>query len=332
MKKQYNFELPKITDLTIEQQVILYEDNPVAIFGGAGTGKTVVSIYRHLDNYKQGKKSIIITFTKTLQRYIFLCVKAINIEASKKVHSANGCLIPKHKDYCTNNIDEIIIDEAQDLEFDVISTIKNFSKNISYGADFNQQLYKNRITQNEIQSFFSNNEEFTLESNYRNTEEIISFTKAIMPKFKINVETQNSGEKPIVFVGDNQINQVIDIINTIKEDGENFAILLPFAYQVDKYFNVLKNKINCSCYHHKIDENSFDILDIHITTFKSSKGLEFDTIIIPEFQDYQKNIETKDFVNYNDYYVAFTRAKNNLFLISSVPLDIDKNRYEMEEF
>jgi len=39
----YFFDLPKIDDLTQDQAMALDETKPIAISGGAGTGKTVVS-------------------------------------------------------------------------------------------------------------------------------------------------------------------------------------------------------------------------------------------------------------------------------------------------
>ena len=49
----YYFNLPQITDLTTVQQVALDEPNPIAISGGPGTGKSVVSLWRHISNLNQ---------------------------------------------------------------------------------------------------------------------------------------------------------------------------------------------------------------------------------------------------------------------------------------
>ena len=59
------------------------------------------------------------------------------------------------------------------------------------------------------------------------------------------------------------------------------------------------------------------IENVHITTFKSAKGLEFDTVIMPDFQYFKMNIAQLDVITENDYYVGFTRARKNLFLISN---------------
>ena len=75
----------------------------------------------------------------------------------------------------------------------------------------------------------------------------------------------------------------------------------------------------------------FNIENIHVTTYKSSKGLEFDTVIIPDFDSYKWYINNTDNTSENDYYVALTRAKTNLFLITKKSLrGIDPSTYETE--
>ena len=61
----YFFQLPLITDLTEDQQMALDEVNPIAISGSAGTGKTVVSLWRHIQNMETlNKYSVLVTYTK----------------------------------------------------------------------------------------------------------------------------------------------------------------------------------------------------------------------------------------------------------------------------
>lgn len=56
--------------------------------------------------------------------------------------------------------------------------------------------------------------------------------------------------------------------------------------------------------------------NIHITTFKSAKGLEFDTVIIPNFHRINEILGRFN-TEWQDFYVAVTRAKSNLYLISN---------------
>ena len=340
---EYFFSLPKITDLTIEQQAVLYEELPIAVSGGAGTGKSVVSIYRHLQNYDLGKSSRLITYTKTLQKYLFQSIRQINPEASKRVHSAKGCLISKNRQFC-DGVDEIIIDEAQDLPRKDLEVLKSFANNISYGADFQQIMYifkdEKNLSLKEIQEkrkkefeyLFPKNIKPHLKQNFRNTKEIINFTRAKFPTFNINSDIEKRGKKPTLYIGRNQINKILELIEIFSKEAENTAILLPFTNDVDYFFNNLKDKISCSYYHNNLKDEYFTIQNIHITTFKSSKGLEFNTVIIPDFHNFDYNIKNMDTVTENDYYVAFTRAKRNLFLISSKDIEIDKNTCNIEEF
>ena len=92
----YYFNLPQITDLTTVQQVALDEPNPIAISGGPGTGKSVVSLWRHISNYvdsstnnqshpRPRKKSLLLTFTTTLPQYLTGCCRTISPAAADNV-------------------------------------------------------------------------------------------------------------------------------------------------------------------------------------------------------------------------------------------------------
>ena len=48
------------------------------------------------------------------------------------------------------------------------------------------------------------------------------------------------------------------------------------------------------------NESINKIENIHITTFKSSKGLEFDTVIIPNFETALSNVTKSRIITSND--------------------------------
>jgi len=336
----YYFKLPQIVELTEDQQMALDEVNPIAISGGAGTGKTVVSLWRHSQNIRVlNKFSVLMTFTKTLGYYL---AQNLNIE-HKNVYNL------KEFPFSNNwKADEIIIDEAQDLTFETLKDIQRYAGDISYGADFNQQLYKESTTETELKSLYFKNIEYNLQENFRNTYYILNFTKSIIPNFYIPQNTldelkyNNIGIKPIMFISNHnfekEIEKIIEIINEFKSETHNIAILLPFGNSgqesVDYYYNsLIQRDIVCSRYYNAMHTDNIIINNIHITTFKSSKGLEFDTVIIP-FLDKFNNFISRSYstlTNEEDYYVAFTRAKRNLFLISNQELNfIDRSTVEIE--
>ena len=53
--------------------------------------------------------------------------------------------------------------------------MKNYAKYISYGADFNQQLYDRRVREDEIKNLFPKNIEYSLQQNFRNSYYILNY-------------------------------------------------------------------------------------------------------------------------------------------------------------
>ena len=118
---------------------------------------------------------------------------------------------------------------------------------------------------------------------------------------------------------DEQNDAIIEIINDFGSSTHNIAILVPWKKHVKVFEEVLEsNGINGFSAFAAGDgfTSCPPIENIHITTFKSAKGLEFDTVIIPNFELYNK-ITGKFNIEWKDYYVGCTRAKSNLFLISN---------------
>jgi len=350
---RYYFNLPPITDLTISQQAALNEIGPIAINGGPGTGKSVVALWRHINNHRNSQKSLLLTYTTTLAYYLRACGANYSPSAAENTSSA---LRARHNSLIYRNFDELIIDEGQDLGADYYNDI-NINTQVSYGADDSQILYPDKCsTEENLRERYPKNTGYTLDKNFRNTYYIMKFAKecfleAIIPqKLLDDLYKRNRGEKPVFLVaGPNKYDEearryvssrkqnsaIVDIINGIRNDTSNIAILVPFKNTVDEFKDILQNNgINdFSYYHSDGDERGYgntgcsDLQNLHITTFKSSKGLEFDTVIIPNFRNYI-NLAKRNNSNFapapsfnlswKDLYVACTRAKSNLYLISDL--------------
>lgn len=328
----YNFSLPRFSKLTDNQKLALEESGAIALSGGPGSGKTVVSLWRHIRNYEIGGiSSLLLTYTKTLEFYLKHTAAKKNQKASTNISRTKKWTFSA----CKSHFDEIIIDEAQDVSIDLYNTINNFADEVSYGADDAQGVYKDGCSKNDLESLFENNEEYELAQNFRNSKEILQFTKAVFPDLSIphNVLASSSetGIKPFVQVlgrynfEDSAIKNIIEITEEYPEATHNIGILVPSAKQVDLYQSLLHEKVDCSKYHSKMPD--FESLErIHITTFKSAKGLEFDSVIIPSFDSYNWFIEkTEGRFTESDYYVALTRAKRNLFLLCKFAINIALN-------
>lgn len=330
----YFFKLPPITDLTIGQQAALNEPNAIAISGGPGTGKSVVSLWRHIQNHAMGRhKSLLLTYTKTLEMYFKMSVlsEAKKAESAKEKYIIKAAAneIGRTYDWLKNHkkkYEEIIVDEAQDVHVEKYREMKPYANYISYGADFGQSLYLSdselEELEKELPKLFKNNH-FELDENFRNTLEIIRFTRSIFANKRIENSDLN-GPKPFLSISkniDEQKDIIKDIIRTFSSETHNIAILLPKPDEVRAYHNFVKKFYpNCTYYHFGKEMN--EISNIHITTFKSAKGVEFDTVIIPGFHkmpEVIKDIDRYKSFDEEDYYVALTRAKRNLYLLCIQP-------------
>lgn len=298
----YYFNLPIITDLTPEQQMAVNETRPLALSGGPGTGKSVVCLWRHIRNYvTETSDSLLLTYTKTLEHY--LRQSAIS-ELNNNENDDNEINIPidRIKKWLfrnPRNYDEIIIDEGQDIEKESFEKFLPFADKISYGADRRQSLYLTEDKLKELSEWlnthekFSNNIKITLNRNFRNSKEILLFTRSVFPDFLIPQNTINSaketGLKPIMQLNvgwkiEEQVEKIISIIRDFQNDTHNIAVLVPLVDHVDAYFSaineIIGDEIKVSNYHSK--KSYFEgLAGVHVTTFKSAKGTEFDTVIIP---------------------------------------------------
>jgi superfamily I DNA/RNA helicase len=314
----FYFRLPVITDLTIEQQAVLNEPGPIAVSGGPGTGKSVVSLWRHIRNHDTKKrKSLLLTYTKSLEAYLKASAQGENDSAGSHVSRTYSWTYNGGN----HNYGEIIIDEAQDVELAKYQLLNQLTEMVSYSADDNQMLYPSKgVTEVELQNLFTSNSSYNLIENFRNTTEIVQFVKSMFP-LRLISQGKESGPAPTIICSDGDSNLqnkiLLELIENFKSATHNIAILVPLQNQVNSWYNFLNsNNIKCS----KFVTNDGDIgviENIHITTFKSAKGLEFDTVILPDFNLYEDNIQNLNVVEENDYYVVFTRTRRNLFLLDN---------------
>ena len=339
----YYFNLPIITQLTNNQQMALDEISAIALGGGPGTGKSVVCLWRHIRNYATGtKRSLLLTYTKTLEHYLKQSASTQNAESATNINRTLWWTSHRnlHKRY-----DEIIIDEGQDVFIDRYEIIKNHSDCISYGADEFQSLYLTKEQLTELFGWFRqnfDNEEYTLIKNFRNSKEILEFTRSVFPNILIQQNAINeaitTNLKPIVKIigrdDERELESIMSIIDDFAGDTHNIGILVPSQNMVNSYYERINNKLNGSkeCSKFQAEMGDFQGLSgIHITTYKSAKGTEFDTVIMPRFDSFDWFIANTDSTSENDYYVAFTRTKTNLFLIcNNNPNKGNTNTFDIE--
>lgn len=336
---EYYFVLPSFDDLNDSQKAAVVDKSAIGLSGGPGTGKSVVSLWRHIINYTKENpvNSQLLTFTTTLAYYLKSCCKTKNEQCANAVDSIQNWYykhaVSKH---------EIIIDEAQDMSIEFNKGLLQYSTIVSYGADNQQILKSNSVNsdgsfnldvcspENELEILFKN-PIHRLDKNYRSTQRIMQLAKQFFGEAFIHHQIIDGlsgkvGDLPrlIITGGDlsKQNKAILDIIGQYQSDDViNIGVLQPFAnppgggkehLTARFYHDLIKEKFDCSYYESSM-QGLVEIKNIHITPFKSAKGLEFDVVIIPNIHLAHASYRV---VNWRDFFVGVTRAKSQLILLS----------------
>lgn len=320
-----------------------FDEKYTLVTGCPGSGKTTVSIFRLIRLLNSGKEVQLITYQRMLATSIqnILGTRDLSYRKARTIHSwfrrttdqflgfsnqEERLSADAIKNALGNSFInmELIIDEGQDLEERIYQSFPQVFGRLTIGADDDQQMYSSGANENNIKSYLEPNlNYFILQFNYRNTYQIYNFARFFIPEGVAanNSETlealkryKNDGDLPQVFGFDDE-NKLLERLKRIIEDnrvGFNIGILVPKIINVDSYHQkIIDMDFECSKYHNKmpnteklkVEQNLKNIL---VTTFKSAKGMEFDVVVMPEFDDVRSKKEI---------YVGCTRAKSRLVLM-----------------
>jgi len=217
----FRFRLPSINDLTDLQQVAFYEQRPVLVTGGPGSGKTVVTIFRFLRQITANQNAVFFTFNRTLMSSIrgtlrqqadvrlpnFKPAEVERIIDNKIVsmfdwygsnfhaglsNESDAEILLNFTNYVSGKLqnrryDEMFIDESQDLRSGILSASHTIAEKVSCGADRSQDFQGHYIGPSDDMIYeILNNGIYTvrqgLTSNFRNTKEIFEFARQFVPE------------------------------------------------------------------------------------------------------------------------------------------------------
>jgi superfamily I DNA/RNA helicase len=305
------------------------------IKGGAGSGKTILALYRASDiriatvteNENAKPSFTMVVFTKALKSFIRSGIEELGIDLKQVIH---------YEKWDGSPVDYVLVDEAQDFsksEIDMLLSAK--LKSIMIYGDTNQQIYRElKADQGGVLSIeeiakYAKLPEKTLAKNYRLPKPIASFASYIgSDKSLEHACVKVGGEKPKVRKFDRWQDELEYIMSEIKtRNYTDVAIVLPFndgssaaksnghrnVEAVVKYLDSKSFPNEFKMHKGESDrmELDFDSSLPKILTFHSAKGLQFETVFIP-FCDCANAwfVETYR----NPFYVGATRTYSNLYL------------------
>ena len=224
------------------------------------------------------------------------------------------------------SLQHIVIDEAQDFgefQFLVLNEVLNNNKSITILGDIAQGIYSYRGTNNwdRINQIVFNNSASikTLDSSYRTTVEIMNEANKVLAKIKekeninLAIPVSRHGEE-VNYINtrstEEKINLMQDRIIELKDKGyKNIAIIakdMNMCKEIYEKIDKQKTKV-------KLVSENLEKYDGGTTIIPSylSKGLEFDSVIICGYDDFdESNLDIKLL------YVAMTRAMHTLDIIN----------------
>ena len=255
--------------------------------------------------------------------------------------------------------DYVLVDEAQDLSYSQLMVLKKLAKkSIVIAADHAQKIYNNSFTWKELGINVQGNASKSLGKNFRSTKEIMKLANSLIIHNKSNkgrdtdydlaTDIVEEGNKPIIYKCDDITKENEIMVELLKEldDGET-VIGIPVRTNGKVKRSVIKalndNQLEWEEVSKKKDV-SWSILTpgIKVVTMHSAKGLEFDIVVIPRVNNgiipmIDKDEEDESMLEQERslLYVAMTRAKEDLYLLTSKGSqfidEMDEGLYDIEE-
>jgi len=325
----------------------LIDADHILVTGPPGSGKTTVSILRLLHLIGKGEQVQFLTYQRLLTASIIQLLRQQGVGNGynyvNTIHSwfpkkTRGQLLGfsndpnklteseikvKLQEYGLNR-GELILDESQDLEPRVINALAGVYPRILTGGDNDQQLRPEEGSnvfgiETALEASGREVEHIKLQFNYRNKDKVYNFARQFVPNSEVAnnkdlVSRLQPSERDVeVFSFDSQDqlrNSLQEKLKSPENQGLNIAILFPYTDHVTEYSAFLRESgISHSMYLSKNQGDENNLQQIVVTTFISAKGLEFDMVILPNFEAVRNNEKYR-----KQAYVACTRAKESLSL------------------
>lgn len=322
-------DIGKIEQLTRQQFATLkglFQLPNVAVIGPAGSGKTVLAMWRLQALIEQGKRAIYVCYNRALAEYLRLlnpeladfiwnvdmlfltiCPEERSMLGKDEFHRQTlpGMVMDRAHGY--DKYDAIIVDEGQDLSEEQIIALLELLVDEglwAFFADWKQNLFR---AGNDTP--IGAEVVFNLHHNCRNTVKINDASNHYLDTRIESMPGMPTGIDPAIELSNSQAMRAWELAKQWSGEG-SIAILSPYKYE--------NSSMNGQSNGHGL-RLSRDISDLGkadtvvFSTIKSFKGIEASVIILVDASIPDEHIAfTKE-----DLYVATTRATTRLAIILS---------------
>ena len=256
---------------------------------------------------------------------------------------ANADKIPESAKY-----DYILVDEAQDLSYVKLKVAKLLARrSITIAADKAQKIYNTSFSWKELGIDIRGKASKSLDKTFRSTKQIIQLAESLLEvnralqddqsEFTDAALPEREGHVPQVIECNNAAAEQQTVIGLIKKHLSNKDVI-GLLYRSGKERSAITKWLQASGIKFEVIQRdigwSLNTPGVKVSTIHSSKGLEFDVIIIPQFtqevfplSNLLENADQEQIAEIKAQersllYVGMTRAKYDLYLTySGTPSD-----------
>jgi superfamily I DNA/RNA helicase len=229
-----------------------------------------------------------------------------------------------------NQMAHLIVDEAQDLPAEAFMVLPLLAERLSIFADENQRLTKVNSTIEQIRQYSGIAKSYILTRNYRNTKEIARLAAHFYVGLSTGIpELPSTSGMPPQLIRDKSTNACAErILNAyINNPKAEIGVFVPKEIVLNAIHNRLRDMAKDKVKRREPEEFiqvfegglgpngpklRFGAGGITLLCYPSAKGLEFDTVFIPELQKYGDDPTNP--VARMTFYVLISRARKNLYL------------------
>ena len=350
------WELPEEEDLGDDQRGVINLDLAEShlVSGPPGSGKSVMAVYRTISLDGLEEPVILIMHGKVLTLFTEGALRHQGVDSAvistydawfpRWFRSAYGQDPPRISkwrfdwDACIRLAGEhpapeplrphVIVDEGQDLPQMFYIFLSLAARTMTVFADENQAIREDNSTLEEIMAAGLITSTAELVTNYRNTRAINAFAGHFWigdgaPPAEMT-DSAEDGDKPVLDC-DPDLTTTINRIAQYEQNHSHLQIgvLLPYSRQVTRFYNRLSRRRTSNLVQMYLSDMEdtqrlvdFSTPGVKILTWASMKGLEFDTVFLPELQTITVPDPSAE-VFLRKMYVATTRAKTELWLLYS---------------
>lgn len=255
--------------------------------------------------------------------------------------------------------DHILVDEAQDLHSIQLKAIKAMvKKSLTIGADKGQQIYRRTFTWKKAGIEVTGNRSRFLKETFRSTKQIVQLANHFQEKDDLFIKDEDyikaaepevEGKVPEVYLCENGKTEKEEILTQVKKirgsvPEDTIGIIANSKKELKNLYTLLeKEGIPVNNLHS--EESDMISPGAKLITFHSSKGLEFDHVIVTGLKKgklpreaYDPGEEEEEFLSRErkKFYVAMTRARKTLMITAPAPcspfiLDLNQQMYRSKK-